>query len=83
MLISGFQSWSEAELRPLTDVQAAPGQHWRVEQGHDPGFPPSEQDRLVQQGRMLIAREHPEVIQYVLRKDGFGGASSPAISGAR
>jgi alkyl sulfatase BDS1-like metallo-beta-lactamase superfamily hydrolase len=46
----------------------------------DPGFPPSEQDSLVQQGRVLIAREHPEVIQYVLRKDGFGGASAPAIA---
>lgn len=41
VLVSGYQSWSEAELRPLTDVQARPAMAWRHDQGHDPGFLPS------------------------------------------
>lgn len=48
----------------------------------DPGFPPSADDELVRDGRILIVREHPEVIQYVLRKDGFGGQSSPILAQA-
>lgn len=46
------------------------------------GFPPSADDLLVQQGRPLIAREHPEVIKHMARNDGFGGSSSPAIARA-
>jgi glyoxylase-like metal-dependent hydrolase (beta-lactamase superfamily II) len=46
------------------------------------GFPVSADDLLVQQGRPLIAREHPEVIKHMARNDGFGGSSSPAIARA-
>lgn len=48
----------------------------------DPGFPPSADDALVRQGRMLIAREYPEVVRHAFRKDGFGGAGSPLIAAA-
>ncbi|MFC4425230.1 glycoside hydrolase family 36 protein [Deinococcus navajonensis] len=41
VLVSGYQSWSEAELRPLTALQAVPLMPWRHEQGHDPAFLPS------------------------------------------
>lgn len=41
VLVSGYQSWSEAELRPPTDVQACPAMAWRNDQGHDPVFLPS------------------------------------------
>lgn len=46
------------------------------------GFPPSADDLLVQQGRQLIAREHPDVMRHMGRNDGFGGPSSPAIARA-
>jgi alkyl sulfatase BDS1-like metallo-beta-lactamase superfamily hydrolase len=46
------------------------------------GFPMSEEDQLTQQGRMLIAREHPDVMKHMGRNDGFGGPSSPAIARA-
>lgn len=46
------------------------------------GFSVSADDLLVQQGRPLIAREHPEVIKHMARNDGFGGSSSPAIARA-
>lgn len=46
----------------------------------DSGFPMSADDKLVQQGRMLIAREHPEVIRHMMRNDGFGGANSMVIA---
>ncbi len=46
------------------------------------GFPLSANDLLLQQGRPLIAREHPEVIKHMARNDGFGGSSSPAIARA-
>lgn len=39
-------------------------------------------DRLVQQGRVMIMREHPEVLRYMMRKDGFGGPSSAEIARA-
>ncbi|MCB2080144.1 MAG: MBL fold metallo-hydrolase, partial [Novosphingobium sp.] len=48
----------------------------------DEGFPLSEDDLLVREGRMLIAREHPEVLRHVFRNDGFGGPSSPLIARA-
>ncbi|UBV43678.1 alpha-galactosidase [Deinococcus taeanensis] len=66
VLISGFQSWSEAELRPLTDVQAAPQQAWRTEQGHDPSFPPS--------GRAGVWRSH--TVLALVRADGSGWVGS-------
>lgn len=46
------------------------------------GWPVSDDDRLVQQGRMLLAREYPEVMRHVARNDGFGGPSSPPIARA-
>jgi glyoxylase-like metal-dependent hydrolase (beta-lactamase superfamily II) len=46
----------------------------------DEGFPQSVDDKLVQQGRALIAREHPEVIRHMMRNDGFGGANSAVIA---
>lgn len=46
----------------------------------DSGFPMSADDKLVQQGRMLLAREHPEVIRHMMRNDGFGGANSMVIA---
>ncbi|AKH15933.1 glycoside hydrolase family 36 protein [Deinococcus soli (ex Cha et al. 2016)] len=66
VLTSGFQSWSEAELRPLTDVQPRPGQGWRVEQGHDPGFPPS--------GEAGVWRSH--TVLALVRADGSGWVGS-------
>lgn len=46
----------------------------------DEGFPMSADDRLVQQGRGLLAREHPDVIRHMMRNDGFGGANSAVIA---
>ena len=43
---------------------------------------PNADDLLVQRGRMLIAREHGEVLRHVFRKDGFGGPSSNLIAGS-
>jgi len=48
----------------------------------DPGFPLSESDRLAREGRMLIVREHPEVIARMMRHDGFGGMGAPLIAQA-
>lgn len=49
---------------------------------HADGFTPSADDRLVQQGRALLARERPDVMQHMARQDGFGGPSSPLIARA-
>ena len=46
------------------------------------GFPMSAEDQLVQQGRPLLAREHPDVVKHMGRNDGFGGPSSPGIARA-
>lgn len=46
------------------------------------GIVPSDDDRLVQQGRVLIAREHGDVLRHVFRNDGFGGPSSGKLAGA-
>lgn len=46
------------------------------------GFPMSTDDQLVQQGRPLLAQEHPDVVKHMGRNDGFGGPSSPAIARA-
>ena len=48
----------------------------------DPGFPLSENDRLAREGRMMIVREHPEVIARMMRNDGFGGTGAPLIAQA-
>ncbi|MFC6665033.1 glycoside hydrolase family 36 protein [Deinococcus radiopugnans] len=62
VLISGYQSWSEAELRPLTDRQAVPLMQWRHEQGHDPAFLPS--------GEAGVWRSHS--VLALVRPDGGG-----------
>lgn len=41
VLVNGFQSWSEAELQPLSAVQNRPALVWMQEHGHDPAFLPS------------------------------------------
>ena len=43
---------------------------------------PNADDLLVQRGRVLIGREHGEVLRHVFRKDGFGGPSSALIAGS-
>ena len=48
----------------------------------DPGFPLSEADKQVRAGKILIAREHPDVLRNVFRNDGFGGAGSRVIAGS-
>lgn len=48
----------------------------------DPGFPLSDDDRLSREGRVMIAREHPDVIRHMMRNDGFGGAGSAPIAQA-
>ncbi|GGL82646.1 alpha-galactosidase [Deinococcus aerolatus] len=70
VLVSGYQSWSEAELRPLTDVQAVPLMRWRHEQGHDPAFLPS--------GEAGVWRSH--TVLALVRPDGGGwvGAAQDA-----
>ncbi len=46
----------------------------------DPGFPLSEADKQIRAGKILIAREHPDVLKNVFRNDGFGGAGSKVIA---
>ncbi|AZI44526.1 alpha-galactosidase (plasmid) [Deinococcus psychrotolerans] len=41
VLTNGYQSWSEAELRPLTETQTRASLEWMIDQGQDPAFPPS------------------------------------------
>lgn len=41
---------------------------------------PSADDLLVREGRALLAREHPDVLAHVFRKDGFGGPPAPLIA---
>lgn len=46
------------------------------------GWPASDDDRLVREGRALLAREYPQVMRHMARNDGFGGPSSPPIARA-
>ncbi len=46
----------------------------------DPGFPLSAADKQIRAGKILIAREHPDVLKNVFRNDGFGGAGSKVIA---
>ncbi|MBB5235432.1 glycoside hydrolase family 36 protein [Deinococcus budaensis] len=62
VLVSGYQSWSEAELRPLTERQAVPLMPWRHQQGHDPAFLPS--------GEAGVWRSH--TLLALIRPDGGG-----------
>ena len=62
VLVNGFQSWSEAELQPLTARQAVPLMAWRHQQGHDPAFLPS--------GAAGVWRSHTLIA--LIRPDGGG-----------
>jgi glyoxylase-like metal-dependent hydrolase (beta-lactamase superfamily II) len=42
----------------------------------------SDDDRAVQAGRAMLAREHPEVLAHMARNDGFGGPRSRRIANA-
>jgi glyoxylase-like metal-dependent hydrolase (beta-lactamase superfamily II) len=46
----------------------------------DSSLTPSADDLLVREGRAMLAREHPDVLAHVFRKDGFGGPPSPLIA---
>ena len=46
----------------------------------DSSLTPSPDDLLVREGRILLAREYPDVLAHVFRKDGFGGPPSPLIA---
>ncbi len=66
VLSNGFQSWSEAEVSPLTGTQARPLMTWRQDQGHDPGFLPS--------GEAGVWRSH--TVMALVRADGSGWVGS-------
>lgn len=72
VLVNGYQSWSEAELRPLKDLQARPLLRWMQEQGHDPAFLPS--------GQAGVWRSHTLIA--LIRPDGGGwvGCAEDATS---
>ena len=65
-------------IRPLVALALA---IWPVALAADVPLVPNADDLLVQQGRVLIAREHGDVLRHVFRNDGFGGPSSPRIAG--
>lgn len=44
------------------------------------GHAPSAEDQLAREGRVLLAREHPEVLAHAFRNDGFGGPPAPLIA---
>jgi len=46
----------------------------------DTSLTPSPEDLLVREGRAMLAKEHPDVLAHVFRKDGFGGPPSPLIA---
>lgn len=46
----------------------------------DSSLAPSPDDLLVREGRAMLAKEHPDVLAHVFRKDGFGGPPSPLIA---
>lgn len=62
VLTNGYQSWSEAELRPLTDMQPHALFQWMIDQGQDPAFPPS--------GKAGVWRSH--TLMALIRPDGGG-----------
>ncbi|MEF2277259.1 glycoside hydrolase family 36 protein [Deinococcus sp. YIM 134068] len=62
VLTSGYQSWSEAEVRPLTDTQPRALLEWMLDQGQDPAFPPS--------GEAGVWRSHTLIA--LVRPDGGG-----------
>ncbi|MFC3833614.1 MULTISPECIES: glycoside hydrolase family 36 protein [Deinococcus] len=62
VLTNGYQSWSESELRPLTDTPLRATLPWMIDQGHDPVFPPS--------GQAGVWRSHGLIA--LIRPDGGG-----------
>lgn len=62
VLVSGYHSWSEAELQPLLACQSRPLLNSRVEQAHDPCWPPS--------GESGCWRSH--TMMALVRNDGSG-----------
>ncbi|ASN82338.1 glycoside hydrolase family 36 protein [Deinococcus ficus] len=62
VLTNGYQSWSEAELRPLTDLQARAAYQWMLDQGQDPAFAPT--------GEAGVWRSHTLIA--LIREDGSG-----------
>ncbi|WP_161880801.1 glycoside hydrolase family 36 protein [Deinococcus alpinitundrae] len=59
VLTNGYQSWSEAEVRPLTDLQTRASLKWMIDQGQDPAFPPSG-EAGVWRSHSLLALIHPD-----------------------
>ncbi|UQN08247.1 glycoside hydrolase family 36 protein [Deinococcus sp. QL22] len=62
VLTNGYQSWSESELRPLTDTPLRASLPWMIDQGQDPLFPPS--------GQAGVWRSHG--LMALIRPDGGG-----------
>ncbi|TDE85638.1 glycoside hydrolase family 36 protein [Deinococcus sp. S9] len=62
VLVNGYQSWSEAELRALLDTPQRALFSWMIEQGQDPVFPPS--------GEAGVWRSHTLIA--LIRPDGGG-----------
>lgn len=62
VLTNGYQSWSEAELRPLQGTQTRASLEWMIDQGQDPAFPPS--------GEAGVWRSHSLIA--LIRPDGGG-----------
>jgi alpha-galactosidase len=60
VLVNGYQSWSEAELRNLESEQSCPNIPALIAQGHDPSFPPSGQAGVWRSHGIiaLIAEDH-------------------------
>lgn len=65
VLINGYQSWSEAELRPISEKQARPTLDVLVRQGHDVAWPPGADD-----GAAGVWRSHTLIA--VVGEDGSG-----------
>lgn len=62
VLTNGYQSWSDSELRPLTDTPLHASLPWMIDQGQDPLFPPF--------GQAGVWRSHGLIA--LIRPDGGG-----------
>jgi len=62
VLTNGYQSWSEADLRPPTDLQTRARLDWMIDQGRDPAFALS--------GEAGVWRSHS--LLALIRPDGSG-----------
>jgi alpha-galactosidase len=77
VLINGFQSWSEAELRPLSAVQSRPALIWMQEHGHDPAFLPGSDE---EGGEAGVWRSHTLI---ALVRPGGGGYVGSSLDESR